>query len=323
MKGYGPADPQQSPRFAGISTFLRLPHVTDLDGVDVAFVGLPFDTGVSFRAGARFGPKAIREGSLTLRPLLQPGAAGRRVRAPLGDRLRRRARRAGLHRPLLRQDGRDAARRCTTPAWCPSAFGGDHSVLLPELRAAAERHGPLALVSSTPTPTPVTSTSARSTRTARWCAAPSRRASSTPARSTLMGMRGGLYGPDELDDDRELGLHRLPWDDLAQLGTGAVAAAVERAARQGLPHLRHRLRRPGVRARARARPSAAAPRRCRRWRCCAPAAACDIVGADVVEVLPDLDTLAPHGHARGHGGLGDPQPHRLPDAGDGAGRRRR
>ena len=68
MKGYGPADPLQTPRFAGISTFLRLPHTTHLDGVDVAFVGLPFDTGVSFRAGARFGPKAIREGSLSLRP---------------------------------------------------------------------------------------------------------------------------------------------------------------------------------------------------------------------------------------------------------------
>ena len=62
MKGYGPADPLQSPRFAGISTFLRLPHTLHLDGVDVAFVGLPFDTGVTFRAGARFGPKAIREG---------------------------------------------------------------------------------------------------------------------------------------------------------------------------------------------------------------------------------------------------------------------
>ena len=68
MKGYGPADPLQTPRFAGISTFLRLPHTLHLDGVDVAFVGLPFDTGVSFRAGARFGPKAIREGSLSLRP---------------------------------------------------------------------------------------------------------------------------------------------------------------------------------------------------------------------------------------------------------------
>jgi agmatinase len=55
------------PRFAGISTFARLPHTQSLDGVDVAVFGVPFDGGTSFRPGARFGPQAIRQASRLLR----------------------------------------------------------------------------------------------------------------------------------------------------------------------------------------------------------------------------------------------------------------
>jgi agmatinase len=47
---------------------MRLPHVQDLENADVAIVGAPFDTGASFRAGARFGPEGIRSASHLLRP---------------------------------------------------------------------------------------------------------------------------------------------------------------------------------------------------------------------------------------------------------------
>jgi arginase len=65
---YRPLDAQVIPRFAGIRTFMRVPHVTDLEGVDAAAVGIPFDTGTSYRTGARFGPEAIRSASALLRP---------------------------------------------------------------------------------------------------------------------------------------------------------------------------------------------------------------------------------------------------------------
>jgi len=65
---YMPADAFRHPRFSGVRTYMRLPHVTDLVGVDVAVLGLPFDTGTSFRSGARFGPEAIRSASALLRP---------------------------------------------------------------------------------------------------------------------------------------------------------------------------------------------------------------------------------------------------------------
>src|SRR5215471_5346757 len=65
---YGPADSLASPRFSGVRTYARLPNVTDLKDVDVAIVGIPFDTGGTFRVGARFGPEAIRSSSALIRP---------------------------------------------------------------------------------------------------------------------------------------------------------------------------------------------------------------------------------------------------------------
>ncbi len=65
---YHPTDAMAYPRFSGIRTFMRLPHVTNLTGVDFAVVGVPFDTGATFRVGARFGPEGIRSQSMLLRP---------------------------------------------------------------------------------------------------------------------------------------------------------------------------------------------------------------------------------------------------------------
>src|SRR5215831_12768963 len=65
---YRPIDSRVYPRFAGVRTFMRLPHVTDLADLDAAVVGVPFDTATSFRPGARFGPEGIRSASVLLRP---------------------------------------------------------------------------------------------------------------------------------------------------------------------------------------------------------------------------------------------------------------
>src|ERR1044072_3683202 len=65
---YGPADAFRAPRYTGVRTFARCPHVRDLEDVDVAVVGIPFDTGTSFRVGARFGPDAVRSRATLLRP---------------------------------------------------------------------------------------------------------------------------------------------------------------------------------------------------------------------------------------------------------------
>jgi len=288
MKGYGPADPLQTPRFAGISTFLRLPHTTRLDGVDVAFVGLPFDTGVSFRAGARFGPKAIREGSLSIRPdynMAQRVALFERLSAiDYGDA------------PVVpgftdrSYDKIATALRAVHEAGAvPIGFGGDHSVLLAELRAAADTHGPVALVQF----------DAHSDTWDEYFGEKFthgtvvRRATEEglidAARSTMMGMRGGLYGPGDLDDARGLGFTVITWDDLAQLGTGAVAAAVERAGGKAFLTFDIDFVDPAF-APGTGTPECGGPSSMQALSLLRACRGLQIVGADVVEVLPDLDS---------------------------------
>jgi guanidinobutyrase len=59
-------------RFSGPNTFMRLPSVNDLKGLDVAVLGIPMDIGTSWRSGTRFGPKQIRAESAMLRPCRSP-----------------------------------------------------------------------------------------------------------------------------------------------------------------------------------------------------------------------------------------------------------
>ena len=133
-----------SPRFAQPATFMRLPYQTDLSGVDVAILGVPFDSGTSYRPGARLGPREIRAQSSLIRPYsyfqnispfetLAIVDAGDVDAPPVGIEPAYTAIEAGVTRIL------DAGAT-------PLVVGGDHSISLPCLRAAAKKHGRLALV---------------------------------------------------------------------------------------------------------------------------------------------------------------------------------
>ena len=137
-------DSGKSPRFAQPATFMRLPYQTDLQGVDVAMLGVPYDSGTSYRSGARLGPREIRAQSSLIRPysyfqkispfeMLTIVDAGDVDAPPVG------------HRAGLRGD-RGGVTRILEAGATPLVVGGDHSISLPCLRAVAKKHGPLALV---------------------------------------------------------------------------------------------------------------------------------------------------------------------------------
>ena len=162
---YQPADAFRSPRFSGIRTFMRLPHVTDMEGVDFAVVGLPFDTATSFRAGARFGPEAIRAASALLRPYnaeqdvdifahLSGVDAGDLQLAP-GDTV-------GTYK--LAEEGLGAL---IDAGVFPIVLGGDHAITLAELRAMRRGTARSRWCTSTRTAIRGTSTSASATTTGR------------------------------------------------------------------------------------------------------------------------------------------------------------
>src|SRR5258708_19321223 len=64
---YEPVDSGVTPRFAGHSTFMRLPVVSDPRQLDIAIVGIPWDGGTTNRPGPRHGPRQVREMSSLIR----------------------------------------------------------------------------------------------------------------------------------------------------------------------------------------------------------------------------------------------------------------
>src|SRR5204863_5729931 len=118
---------------SGVRTFARCPYVESSAGVDVGFAGVPFDTATSYRPGARFGPEAIRAGSALLRPwhtaLEVDVFAGRSV-ADLGDL----AITPGNAEKTAGQIA-DGLGPLLKAGVTPIVLGGDHSIVLGELRA--------------------------------------------------------------------------------------------------------------------------------------------------------------------------------------------
>src|SRR3990172_2288477 len=144
MKRYHPQDAMVSPRFSGIRTFMRLPHVTDLRDVDFAIVGVPFDTGATFRVGARFGPEGIRSGSMLLRPYnpalditIFDVCSG----VDYGDLPV-----VPGYLPESHEMIQQGASAILAEAVVPIFLGGDHSISLPLLRAVSTLYGPVALI---------------------------------------------------------------------------------------------------------------------------------------------------------------------------------
>ena len=144
-----PANPQplsgnEMPRFGGIATFMRLPGNTDPAGLDVAVVGVPFDIGTSNRPGARFGPRGIRGESVLLRPYNMATRA-----APFDSlRIDDTGDVASSPYDLLAAVEAIEAHfdELLGHGVVTAAMGGDHTVVLPILKAMAERHGPVGLV---------------------------------------------------------------------------------------------------------------------------------------------------------------------------------
>src|SRR3989442_9140990 len=219
-----PIDAKVFPRFAGVRTFMRLPHALDLRGIDVAAIGIPFDTATSFRAGSRFGPEAIRSASALLRPfhpvfgidLLEALAVVDYGDLPVspGDTERTYAQVEEALAPVVEA------------GVFPLVFGGDHSITLAELRSLARVHGPMALVQF-------------DSHTDTWDAyfgqryfhgTTFKRATEeeliVPAASVQAGIRGSLYDPGDLDESRRLGFHVVASDELRALSPERFAQLV-------------------------------------------------------------------------------------------------
>lgn len=219
----GPVDASVNPRYSGIATFARLPRIEDVPRADIAVVGIPFDSGVSYRPGTRFGPSHVRESSRLLRPYnpaqdVSPFQLAQVVDA--GDI------------PVNPFDLTEAVTEVERAALALGeqvqrlvTIGGDHTVALPLLRAVAAKHGPVAVLHfdahldtwDTYFGAPITH------------GTPFRRASEEGlidlTASCHVGTRGPLYSQQDLEDDERLGFSIVSSEYIEEHG---VEAAIDR-----------------------------------------------------------------------------------------------
>ncbi len=232
---YQPMDAMVYPRFSGIRTFMRLPHVTALEGVDFAIAGVPFDTGGTYRVGARFGPEGIRGASVLLRPYHpehEIGIFDYCSGVDYGDLPVTPGYLPESHRQI-----EQAAAPLFQSSATPIFLGGDHSVSLPLLRAAAARYGPVALIQF-------------DAHGDVWHGyfggkdthgTPFRRAIEEGlldlSRSTQIGLRGSVYDANDIPLSRELGFQLITAVELHQMGIPAALDLIRRRTGNGPTYL--------------------------------------------------------------------------------------
>ena len=213
------------PRFAGPSTFARLPELRDVSHCDVAIVGIPFDAGTSYRPGARFGPQAIRQASRHLRTQYHPAYdtepfAEQQV-ADAGDIS---CNPYNIEKAVL--EIQKGATELLGKVDRITSLGGDHTIALPLLRAVNHYHGPVALVHfDAHLDTWDTYYGAPYTH-----GTPFRRAAEEKlfleSASIHVGIRGPLYSRDDLKNDKELGFKVIHCDEFQSEGIDHVAKRI-------------------------------------------------------------------------------------------------
>ncbi|MBI4561347.1 MAG: agmatinase [Candidatus Rokubacteria bacterium] len=207
---------------------MRLPHVREAAGLDVALVGIPFDGGTSYRPGARYGPRAIRDQSSLIRPwhpVLKVAPFAELRVADWGD---------VDVAPISIEVAMGAIEReigaIIAQGTIPVVAGGDHSVTLPILRAMARRYGPVGVVHFDAHP----DTWDQYFGSRFFHGTPFRRAVEEqlidPRRTLQIGIRGPLYSAGDFDFHAQHGLEVIRIEEVKERGIAWVASRVSRLA---------------------------------------------------------------------------------------------
>ncbi|WMX56521.1 agmatinase [Peribacillus sp. R9-11] len=232
MMKYQPKDSFKSPRFCGVRTFMRLPFVEQLDEhMDFVITGIPFDSGQSFRTGARFGPEAIRDFSILLRPYNPEQDIN------IFDYI------SGIDYgdiPIIPGYISETYKKIEeelTPVIekgiIPISLGGDHSITLGELRAIVKKHGPVALLQFDAHSDTWDSYFDQKYNHGTVFRRAIEEGLIDVSRSLQIGMRGGLYGPEDLQDARDLGLGVYTTNDYKRMGVEKMLEVIHERVANG------------------------------------------------------------------------------------------
>jgi guanidinopropionase len=226
-----PIDAAVVPRFSGIPTFMRLPYQPEPAELDIALVGVPWDGGTTNRAGARHGPREIRNMSSFIRRVHPVSRIAPYDLCRVGDAGDAPVNPIDLHDSLARIERFFAGLRAADAI--PISAGGDHLITLPILRALAKDE-PVALIQF----------DSHSDTNDRYFGdnpythgTPFRRAIEEglldPKRSIQIGIRGSLYDAADLEYATAAGIRIVTIEEFFDLGVDAVVAEIRRVAGEG------------------------------------------------------------------------------------------
>lgn len=226
-----PLDAALVPRFAGIPSFMRLPVFDDPSQVQIALVGVPWDGGTTNRAGARHGPREVRNLSSLMRKVHHVSRIAPYDLVRIGDLGDAPVNPVDLLDSLARIEG--FFHDLHAAGAVPLAVGGDHLVTLPIFRALA-RQRPIGMVHF----------DAHSDTNDRYFGnnpythgTPFRRAVEEglldPRRTVQIGIRGSIYSADDEAFATETGIRVIHMEEFAELGVAATLAEVRRVVGDG------------------------------------------------------------------------------------------
>ena len=226
MNNFQPKDPIKSPRFSGIKTFMRLPHIKTTENIDFAIIGVPSDAGASFRTGQREGPSAIRKVSALLRghnPILKVSPFDFLSGIDYGDL---------SVVPGYIEEGYKKIEEDLFPIVdaevIPILLGEDHAITLPELRAIRKKHGQVSLIHF----------DAHSDTVDEYFGKPYNHG--TPFRraveedliavenSIQVGLRGSIYSDEHLEIPKKLGFEVITGMEIRELGINEVISRIRK-----------------------------------------------------------------------------------------------
>jgi agmatinase len=217
----GQVDATKIARYGGVATFALLPRLDEVQTADIAVVGIPFDAGVSYRPGARFGPSHVRESSRLLRPYnpelnISPFAS--QQVADAGDIATN-----PFDIEAALESIESSYQKLLQRAKKVIAIGGDHTITLGILRALKAKHGPISVIHfDAHLDTWDSYFGAEFTHGTTF-----RRASEEGLLDQQgcihIGIRGPLYAPSNLDDDKALGFQILSAVAIEELGLSAAS----------------------------------------------------------------------------------------------------
>jgi agmatinase len=211
---------------------MRLPFVEQIDeNMDFVITGIPFDSGQSFRTGARFGPEAIRDFSILLRPYNPEQDIN------IFDYI------SGIDYgdvPIIPGYISETYKKIEeelTPVIekgiIPISLGGDHSITLGELRAIVKKHGPVALLQFDAHSDTWDSYFDQKYNHGTVFRRAIEEGLIDVSRSLQIGMRGGLYGPEDLQDARDLGLEVYTTNDYKRIGVEKMLRVIHERVANG------------------------------------------------------------------------------------------